>query len=545
MDKQTLIDKIRQLETYADLLSLLNEVKADLLGLQVQPFSMRQLLCVCDPNKTRWRYRHFLISKKTGGYRGISVPCGNLKWMQQCLNEIFKVLYAPSDYATGFAKGRSVVDNARVHLAQNYVFNIDLKDFFPSVDRARICRRLQLPPFNFNRDIASVIAGLCTMRVGTVGENVDVGLTATASVSAKAADAVGGKVKPRYVLPQGAPTSPLLTNAICDTLDRRLHGLAKRFGLRYSRYADDITFSSKHNVYQGGGAFRTELERIIKGQGFCVNKKKTRLQHRSRRQEVTGLTVGAKVNVARAYVKDLRAILHIWEKYGENAAYAAFYPRYKSDKGHLHAGEPDMAKIIRGKLCYLKMVKGEQDPVYLKLNEQFERVLTKTKPTYTKEWEYLFTCSKVDFEKRLSTSLEIRRTKGNAKPYAVFSLEGKTFLVAVSKAIDPTAIPADAEISLCRVVVRQPSYDFGEDGDFDRYGGYAKMLYLLHRRHKTLPLSAPKEELTPETAAALEKLAVAFAAKFPELELSDEYGFLDKARNESLPDGLGETEFGV
>ena len=115
-----------------------------------------------------------------------------------------------------------------------------------------------------------------------------------------------------YKLPQVAPTSPLLTNAICDTLDRRLAGLAKRFGLRYTRYADDITFSSMHNVYQNGSPFRIELERIISGQHFKINPKKTRLHHRGQRQEVTGLTVGEKINVCRSYVKDIRAILHIW-----------------------------------------------------------------------------------------------------------------------------------------------------------------------------------------------------------------------------------------
>ena len=143
-----------------------------------------------------------------------------------------------------------------------------------------------------------------------------------------------------YKLPQGAPTSPLLTNAICDTLDRRLAGLARRFGLHYTRYADDITFSSMHNVYQDGSPFRHELERIVSGQHFKINAKKTRLNHRGERQEVTGLTVGEKVNVARRYVKDVRAILHIWERYGMNAAVAKFYPRYKTEKGSLHNGDP-------------------------------------------------------------------------------------------------------------------------------------------------------------------------------------------------------------
>ena len=140
--------------------------------------------------------------------------------MLMCLNEMFKSIYTPSDYAMGFTEGRSVVKNANIHKGQNYVFNLDLKDFFPSIFRVRVRARLQAKPFNFNEDIAIIIAGLCSMKVSS-----------------------GHKDGSDYVLPQGSPTSPIITNMICDNLDRRLAGLAKSFGLRYSRYADDITFS--------------------------------------------------------------------------------------------------------------------------------------------------------------------------------------------------------------------------------------------------------------------------------------------------------------
>lgn len=463
MEKETLIEKIRQMETRKDLLDLLNEVKADLVGDEnsVRRFSKKQFLVLCNPRKRRAGYRKFAIPKKSGGKRDISAPSGNLKWIQICLNEIFKTIYSPSDYAMGFTTGRSVVDNALIHTNQNYVFNIDLKDFFPSIDQARVWRRLQLAPFNFNKEIASVIAGLCCMEIyDTEGETV------------------------RYVLPQGAPTSPLLTNAICDTLDRRLHGLAKRFGLHYSRYADDITFSSMHNVYHDGSEFRKELVRIIAGQHFRLNEKKTRLQHCSGRQEVTGLTVGRKINVTQKYVKDVRAILHIWEKYGERAAYAVFYPRYKAAKGHIHNGEPNIENVISGKLCYLKMVKGETDPVYVKLKTQFNRVLDMAKPQYTQPWEYIFTIPKNEFEKKLGVKLEIRKSKEDAKPYATFTYDGRSFLVAISSNINPDAIPGDAEISLCRETNREQQR--------------IKMIYMLQRRHRGNGAHQPaRSELTP------------------------------------------------
>ena len=292
MDKQYIIDKVRNLETRIDFLNLVNEIKADLLGNTCYPFTMKQLTILCNPKNENGRYKTFEIPKKSGGTRQICAPCGNLKWFQICINEILKVLYTPSPYAMGFVCGRSIVNNALMHTNQNYVFNVDLKDFFPSIDQARVWKRLQLAPFNFNSQIASIIAGFCSMLSI---RNTDV-----------------NSFSKCFILPQGAPTSPLLTNAICDTLDRRLHGLAKRFGLHYSRYADDITFSSMHNVYQPESDFRKELGRIITEQRFVINPKKTRLNHCSKRQEVTGLTVGTKINVSRKYIKDLRAILHIW-----------------------------------------------------------------------------------------------------------------------------------------------------------------------------------------------------------------------------------------
>ena len=235
------------------------------------------------------------------------------------VNEILKAIYTPSDYAMGFTEKRSVVTNAAVHRSQNYVFNIDLKDFFTSVEQGRVMKRLTLAPFNFSPQIALLISGLCSMRVKreqpieTKQHNLDKHFM--------------------YVLPQGAPTSPIITNTICDTLDRRLAGLAKRFGLRYTRYADDITFSSMHYVYSGNGEFINELARIINTQGFVINEAKTRLQKRGSCQEVTGILVSDKLNVTKKYVREIRSLLYIWDKYGYSAAMSRFFPSIKRKKG--------------------------------------------------------------------------------------------------------------------------------------------------------------------------------------------------------------------
>ena len=356
MKKEQIALAAHQLETREDLLKLLNCMKQDEMaehGLSdsFHPFTMKQIAYYCNPNHTFHRYRQFKIKKKTGGERTITAPRNHsFKLLLHYVNELLRAVYTPSANAMGFTEGRSVVTNAERHKGQNYVFNIDLKDFFPSVEQARVWGRLQVPPFCFPKEIASVLAGLCAM------------------------EEMQGNFTFRYVLPQGAPTSPIITNMICDKLDHRLAGLAKRFGLNYTRYADDITFSSMHNVYHEDGEFRKELRRIIEEQNFTINDKKTRLQKRGTRQEVTGIIVSEKLNVTKKYVRDLRNILYIWERYGIDIANSKFLPKYKEEKGHVKKGQPDIANVISGKLMYLKMVKGNDDPVYLRLSEKFQKL---------------------------------------------------------------------------------------------------------------------------------------------------------------------------
>ena len=171
----------------------------------------KQLLYFSTP-KAGKRYKTFKIRKKNGGLREINAPVHHLDKILYILNIIFKSLYTPNNAVMGFTEGKSIADNAARHTGQHYVFNIDLKDFFTSIPQARVWGRIQCAPFNFPREVANVVAGLCCVTNSETGKNV---------------------------LPQGAPTSPLLTNAICDRLDRQLTALSKKYGLHYSRYADE------------------------------------------------------------------------------------------------------------------------------------------------------------------------------------------------------------------------------------------------------------------------------------------------------------------
>ncbi|MCY7358589.1 MAG: reverse transcriptase family protein, partial [Rudanella sp.] len=236
------IDTIRQqffaLQTKESLLDLLNLAKSILFEKgQEMPIKLKALTWYGNTALPTKRYKSFSIPKKRGGKRTIHAPVVPLKVIQQCLNLMLQCVFTPHQAATGFVVGKSIADNARPHVGRPYVYNLDLTDFFPSVDFHRVKACLKLPPFNLtgNREpLAFLIANLCCVQHPNDPK--------------------------RAFLPQGAPTSPIFSNVVCQQLDRRLTGLAKRFGATYTRYADDLTFSSYTNVYQPGSEFCRELE---------------------------------------------------------------------------------------------------------------------------------------------------------------------------------------------------------------------------------------------------------------------------------------------
>lgn len=155
MDKNSIAKAAQHLETREDLLRLLNQIKLDEMtecGLsdKFYPFTMKNLNYYCNPNNSFHRYKQFKIKKKSGGFRQITAPRNqSFMLLLRYVNEIFKAVYTPSDYAMGFTEGRSVVTNANKHKGHNYVFNIDLKDFFPSIHQARVWKKVTIEAFAF------------------------------------------------------------------------------------------------------------------------------------------------------------------------------------------------------------------------------------------------------------------------------------------------------------------------------------------------------------------------------------------------------------
>lgn len=369
--EQAHIDQIRtqfaELQSKEDLVKLLSNSKNMLYGEECKPVHLKSLTYYANPTLCKKRYQTFTIKKKSGADRTINAPVKGLKSILRSLNFLLQCVYEPHEAATGFVLEKSIVDNAKKHVGHHYVLNIDLKDFFHTFDRNSVKMCFMYEPFNLNGDkepLAFLLASLCTHPFEIDGEE-------------------------KTVLPQGSPTSPTLTNILCKKLDRRLTGLANRFGATYTRYADDITFSSPHNIYKrvetphlnDRGAYEdfiSELERLIQKEKLIINSTKTRLQKADYRQEATGLIVNNKVNVRRRYVKQIRMWLSYWEKFGYEKAEQIFKRDYIADKGHVKNINAHLVNVLDGKLEFLKMVKGIEDGTYKGLKERFEK-LTKMK----------------------------------------------------------------------------------------------------------------------------------------------------------------------
>lgn len=232
-------------------------------------------------------YTEFEIPKKSGEPRRICAPTGDLKGVQRQLADalwehqksIYEELGIKPNISHAFEEGKSIITNAKIHRNKRIVINVDLSDFFDSIHIGRVCGFFEKNKhFNLPHEPAITIAQLACYQ---------------------------GK------LPQGAPTSPIITNLVCQVLDMHLLSFAKRYRLDYTRYADDITFSTNDRAFlETWDSFYAELEKKIRKAGFSLNEKKTRITYRDSKQVVTGLVVNKKISVDHAYCRKVRAMAH-------------------------------------------------------------------------------------------------------------------------------------------------------------------------------------------------------------------------------------------
>jgi len=239
------------------------------------------------------RYTTFTIPKKSGGVRTINAPEPNLKLiqsrlaalLQDCLADINAERTVTEKISHGFRRGRSIVTNAQQHCNRRYVLNVDLKDFFPTINLGRVRGYfIKNKHFQLMEPAVNVLAQIACYN---------------------------------NELPQGAPTSPVISNLIAHILDIRLAGLAKSTRCHYTRYADDLTFSTNLRSFppkmarldeaSGHWISGSRLKEEVKNAGFIINEAKTRIQFDQSRQDVTGIIVNKGVNVKAEYYKNARA----------------------------------------------------------------------------------------------------------------------------------------------------------------------------------------------------------------------------------------------
>lgn len=297
------------------------------------------------------KYVTFTIPKRSGGIRTIKAPISSIKIIQKKLNQVLLAVYKQRKPVHSYVRKRNIVSNARRHINKRWVLNIDLEDFFPTISFQRIRGMLINKPYRIGESAGTVIAQLCCYDGN---------------------------------LPQGAPTSPIVSNMICSKLDNELNRLAENNHCIYTRYSDDLTFSTDLQEFPEEMARLDEdrktivgdaINRVISDNWFLINSDKVKLRRYDMRQEVTGLTVNKKVNVRRRYVKQIRAMLHHWERYGLESAQNEYNTRIMIKK-HRKPGKtaPDYKDVLYGKLCFLKDVIGENNPVFIRYYKQFKRL---------------------------------------------------------------------------------------------------------------------------------------------------------------------------
>jgi RNA-directed DNA polymerase len=317
-----------------------NVAKLEQLGLPVmsEPKDLATQLQLTIP-QLRWlayhnevanrtHYIQFQVKKRSGGMRTLHAPHRKLAHCQTwILRNILDKLPVETS-AHGFVQGRSIATNARLHVGKQVVLNMDLEDFFPSIHFPRV--RSFFQRIGYSPCVATILALLCT--------------EAPREQTQWKSETYWVATGPRG-LPQGAPTSPALSNHISQKLDRRLAGLASKLDCVYSRYADDITFSGNESLSQRIGYVLARVKNIARDEGFQVKDSKSRVLKRNQAQSVTGIVVNDVASVPRTEIRRIRAILHRARREGLSA---------QNRDGH-----PDFLAWLRGMIAYIHSVRPE------------------------------------------------------------------------------------------------------------------------------------------------------------------------------------------
>lgn len=296
-------------------------------------------------NSRESQYIYYAIKKRSGGKRPIMSPHKGLLTSQKWINKNILQKVPLDDSCKGFRKGFSIKDNAAVHVSQPFVLKIDLFRFFETINERRVFGVFK--SLGYHPNLAFDLAKICTASLIPNNYKGSVSSEKAARIHFFWKDLNEGYelnykgLEP--VLPQGAPTSPMLSNIIGTKLDKRLNGFAKKNQINYSRYADDITFSGNYENLPKISFIR----KIIEDEGFRINESKTRLLNSGNRQIVTGLVVNDGVKLPKKFKKEIFRHLHFLKRFGPEA--------------HLRKVAPDKNIVsfkwwLEGKIQYVKSV---------------------------------------------------------------------------------------------------------------------------------------------------------------------------------------------
>ena len=289
------------------------------------------------------------IAKKSGGTRLLMAPMPKLKAVQRALHSKLVEQLPVHDAAHGFRKGRDALSAATPHVGKDVVISVDIENFFPSFTFRRVAGYLRT--LGYGRGVSVAIANLTTSRLAD-GKFKE-GNKWTPGYNLRHPD-IAGRYNPE--LPQGAPTSPGLANAICLRMDKRLDALARKFGATYTRYADDLTFSGYDDLAKSAGHLLQLVRQIVRTEGLRLNEKKTRIMRGGRQQRVTGVIVNSKTNIPRREYDTLKAILHNCIKHG---------PAGQNREKH-----PDFKEHLRGRIAHVSHIGPERGRKLLRMFEQ-------------------------------------------------------------------------------------------------------------------------------------------------------------------------------
>lgn len=342
------------------------------------------------------RYQQSVIF--TGGKaREVHIPTKQLNAVLRiCLSELEKV-YFPSDSATAYIKGRGIIKNAQPHVGKRWLLKIDLENFYGSITSNRVKGLLRKLAPDRSQEFYDLLTDIVTFN---------------------------------SALPTGSPTSPIISNIIMTGFDSHMEEISKKYDLSYTRYSDDITLSSNNNVFPLKLAYTTfqsdkkhtflgpVLDKLIKFHGFKANPRKISLVGQNSRMKVTGLIVNHKLNIPSSEFKKIRAIIRfIDSRKNKNTAFTEASECYSSMVGWANGNldEVSFKAWLRGKIYYIRYIKGDFDPKYIKIARKYKSLDSDFKfretPSLDRLKVYLRVEGMTDY-KHITSSLEYLKRTG-------------------------------------------------------------------------------------------------------------------------------------